>query len=512
MKAIVTSHGQSTATAMPTRSNLVKPGRFGLLFPELPCWSSGDPDNEEVRKKDENILVELAAAMHASPDTGEGIIPAGFTYFGQFVDHDITFDPTPIGENMVDRMDLVNFRKPALDLDCLYGSGPADQPFLYQRSSDPKLTPRFLIGPVIKRPGEDNQQAIVLDGALYDLPRVCDGLSEKTAVLGDKRNDENLIVAQLHRTMLHFHNAVCIGFPDLSFDDVRKTVIHHYQRILLNQFLPLIAGEQAVKGALQELRFYKVGPGELSTNTFIPLEFSGAAYRFGHSLVRSTYHFNVLFPNDRFDFAFQFTGNGGFFGLPRYPSNWLLDWRQFFEIVDAQSPQKPKSKSAPLKAMPVDASLSNELLIGPKRTPLAELNLKRGRFHYKLPSGQELARRMGIDLLTEKELTRGVGGNVIADFNLGNNTPLWFYLLKEAEVRAKGEHLGPVGAAIVAEVFVGLLKNDPESVLCSSTPQILPSEIPDKFEISDLFNFIESFKGQGNIPVAGVINPLGDAP
>ncbi len=139
-----TNHGRNTAEANAVRSNLVKPGRFGLLFPELASspWTTGDP------AKDEQVAVELGKAMHA-PGQKIGVIPAGFTYFGQFVDHDITFDPTSLGENAVDVDDLTNFRTPALDLDNLYGSGPRDQPFLYRRDSSGTAS-QFLIGPVIQ--------------------------------------------------------------------------------------------------------------------------------------------------------------------------------------------------------------------------------------------------------------------------------------------------------------------------------------------------------------------------
>lgn len=490
------SHGYATADGAAVRSNLVKPGRFGLLFPELAGvpWTTGDP------AQDNRIAEELGKAMHA-PARKDGVIAAGFTYFGQFVDHDITFDPTSIGENAVDIGDLANFRTPALDLDSLYGSGPRDQPFLYRRDSG-NTAKQFLVGPVVQpgaaAPGGADAQVVALDGATYDLPRACDAISERTAILGDKRNDENLIVAQLHRTLLHFHNALCLHQPNVPFEQIRKQVMHHYQRIVLNQFLPAIVGQSTVDAALKENRFYKIGPGQLASEPFIPLEFSGAAYRFGHSMVRSKYHFNKVFPpGTDFSFAFTFTGDGGFFGLPRYPSNWLLDWRQFF----------PGMGNDPQMAMAIDASLSDQLLIGSAKTPLAELNLKRGANHYRLPAGQAVAARMGLEALHPDQLQSGAGGDVIKKFDLARYTPLWFYILKEAEAYTGGRHLGPMGGAIVAEVIVGLLKDDPESVLSAPTPELPPGD--GKFRIADLFKFVESKKGQGNIPAAGVINPLG---
>lgn len=488
-----TNHGYSTAPATPVRSNLVKPGRFGLLFPELAStpWTTGSAAT------DAQVADELATAMHAGPQNA-GNIPAGFTYFGQFVDHDITFDPTSIGENAVDVDDLVNFRTPALDLDSLYGSGPRDQPFLYKRDSGGTKSAQFLIGPVVKPPGDTDPAVVGADGATYDLPRAASGTDERTALLGDSRNDENLIVAQLHRTMLHFHNAICLHHPEKSFADVRKLVIHHYQRVVLNEFLPAVAGQAAVSDALAELKHYRIGPGELATDPFLPLEFSGAAYRFGHSMVRPQYHFNRVFPpGTTFSFAFTFTGNGGFFGLPRYPSNWLLDWRQFFAGLGA----------APQMAMAIDASLAPELVIPPAGTPLAKLNLLRGSLHYRLPSGQAIARRMGVTPLSAAQLQEGTGGDVVKKFNIGTETPLWYYLLREAEIETGGRHLGTVGGSIVAEVIVGLLRADPESVLSAPTAEF--SSADGSFKMADIFNFIEAKKGQGNIPAAGVINPLG---
>ncbi len=356
-----------------------------------------------------------------------------------------------------------------------------------------------MVHPGDTAPGAQDPQVLARVNEPYDLPRACDGLSERTAIIGDKRNDENLIVAQLHRTLLHFHNAVCLQFPDISFEDARKTVMHHYQRILLNEFLPLIVGSQCVADALGELKYYRIGAGELAADPFIPLEFSGAAYRFGHSMVRSGYHFNRLFgPNLDFRLAFTFTGDGGFIDRPRYTSNWLLDWRQFFPGLGAE----------PQLAMAIGPAISDQLRIPPRGTPLAELNLKRGARHYQLPSGQAIAARMGLPPISVADMEAGPGGAVIKNFGIGRRTPLWYYLLREAELAAGGRHLGPIGGSIVAEVFIGLLRADPESVLSTSTPQTLPTA-EGVFKIADLFRFIESQKGHGNIPGAGVINPLG---
>jgi hypothetical protein len=198
--------------------------------------------------------------------------------------------------------------------------------------------------------------------------------------------------------------------------------------------------------------------------------------------------------------AFTFTGDGGFRGGTRYPTNWLLDWRQMFDGLGA----------TPQKAFAIDAAITDRLRIGEGDDApfLAQLNLIRGAKHYKLPSAQAVAARMGLAPMTVAQLESGTAGDVVKKHKLAHQTPLWFYILKEAEVLEGGKHLGPMGGTIVAEVIVGLIKDDPESVLNGTTPRALP-KAGAQFTMTDLFKFVESMKGQGNIPASGVINPLG---
>lgn len=501
------NHGTSTANAQAPRSNLERARRFGRLFPGEEPWTLGDAD------RDLDACDKIAAAMHAAGAQVSQKLPAGLTYLGQFIDHDITFDPTSIGERAVDLDQLVNFRSPALDLDSLYGSGPEGQPFLYVTEprtgiAGPFDAGRFMaLGPVAfvpPAPGNELESVQQRDGDLYDLPRSAVGLANKRALIADPRNDENLLVAQLHRSFLHFHNAVAFERPDLTdFKSLRLEVMRHYQWMVLHEFLPAIAGQTAVDAALKERRFYKVRPGAADQEPYIPLEFSGAAYRFGHSMVRDTYHFNTVFKaGTPTNLIFTFTARGGFFGGDRYPTNWLVDWARFFDGLRAGTSAQ--------RAMRIDPALSKELVIpmgqGKKR-PLAALNLERAFKHYKLPSGQKVALRMGIQPLTPAQLKEGIAGAEMDALGLAQSTPLWLYLLKEAELQHAGEQLGDVGGTIVAEVFVGLLAADPESIL--SHPEWRPEG--GSFGMADLFQRVEKNAGQVQalIPAAGVINPLG---
>ena len=102
-------------------------GRFGRLFPDLPAAQFGSQDESEAR------LGKLARAMVSpldkpkdGPDDEESGIPALYTYFGQFVDHDLTFDPDASFQKQKDVDAKVDFRTPAFDLDNVYGRGPDD--------------------------------------------------------------------------------------------------------------------------------------------------------------------------------------------------------------------------------------------------------------------------------------------------------------------------------------------------------------------------------------------------
>ena len=143
----------------------------------------------------DDFLQDLASGMH-QPD-GElddnEAIPAGYTYFGQFVDHDITFDPVSSLQRINDPDALENFRTPRFDLDSVYGSGPGDEPFQYDRDSIDGV--KLLVGK-----GRDVNTGETTSED--DLPRNAQGI----ALIGDPRNDENIIVSQLQLAFIKLHN------------------------------------------------------------------------------------------------------------------------------------------------------------------------------------------------------------------------------------------------------------------------------------------------------------------
>ena len=171
------------------------PGMFGRMFPML----------SPLKVSDAKLEALANAMLDGNPGDRPAITPTsrpGFTYFGQFVDHDITLDLTSLGDKENDPLGIENFRTPSVDLDCIYGLGPDGSPHLYARNpgAGNKPGPKLLIGKNITVPFGN-----VTGDFRNDLPRSPEGF----ALIGDHRNDENLLVAQTHLAMLKFHNAVC---------------------------------------------------------------------------------------------------------------------------------------------------------------------------------------------------------------------------------------------------------------------------------------------------------------
>jgi hypothetical protein len=445
------------------------------MFPGLPPGELSDDTIDEVVDR----LFAGAGDLRENPD-----IPAGYTYLGQFVDHDLTFDPSSLGQKTGDPQAIVDFRTPRLDLDSMYGSGPADQPFLYEWTDAHDRGVKLLV----------ERRRRPVDAApkpYFDLPRNAQG----RALIGDPRNDENLIVAQLHLLFMQFHNAVVdhLRDEDLAgpalFREARRVVRWHYQWIVTHDFLARVAGAElagslvdaAVTGAGGERRCF-CWDGE----PFMPVEFSGAAYRFGHSMVRPGYFVNAE------DISFSILplspAKLGLRGLRRLPSHLVIDWRRFFEL--AQSPRGPQSST---RIDPVIARRLFELPsdIGTDGAPqLPRLNLLRAR-RLRLPSGPDVARAMGIEPLDAAGLQLERFASASVREALLRAAPLWYYVLCEADAFHEGKQLGPVGGRIVAEVLVGVLEGDPASYVHapSAWTPTLPCAKPGDFTMSDLVRF-----------------------
>lgn len=444
-------------------------GRFGRMFRRLPTFQQTD-----------EFLAGLADAMRQEDGqvTDNPAIPSGYTYFGQFVDHDITFDPASSLQRMNDPEGLVNFRTPRFDLDSLYGSGPADEPFQYDKASgDAKL----LIGK-----GRD-----VTDGAVTeedDLPR---NMQER-ALIGDPRNDENVIVSQLHLAFIKLHNAFVdqVSSQGLTggdlFKEAQRLTRWHYQWVVVHDLLRRLVGDEIVDVILGpdengvpriKTRFY-----DWKKMPFMPVEFAVAAYRFGHSQIRPVYLINERGVPQLPIFA-QHENAGpleDFRGGRTLPRDWTVSWHFFFSFPGTEASMQPSQL--------IDTKLASALFVLPGRPEtersLALLNLQRGRA-LGLPSGRRVATALRVP-----------EGERVTDDELGFHepAPLWFYVLKEAELRRGGRMLGAVGGQIVAEVLLGLLAGDPLSwinVEPTWQPTIPDTDGDGKVGLPDLLRFAD---------------------
>jgi hypothetical protein len=477
-----TQHGAADPRGLEAvpRSTLFE-GRFGRMFRSLPA-----PRHER------STLIAFGKALGEPRGSEDDAaldnpkIPAAYTYLGQFVDHDITFDPVSQLERFNDPDALHDFRTPRFDLDSLYGSGPADSPFLYEWTDRNFRGVKLLDG---RNPEENEDGTEFFDR--QDLPRNRQG----RATIGDPRNDENIIIGQLHLAFIKFHDrAVDLVHrekPSLAgpalFEETRRLVTWHYQWVVVRDFLPRIVGQPLVDDILKpdgttDLRFYS-----FHNEPFMPVEFAAAAYRYGHSQVRPAYDLNgdvtdvPIFAAS--DGAGQFEHLGG---LRPIPSQWTIDWGRFVKI----------GRSRPQPTRKIDTRLARPLLRLPggldsQHNSLATLNLRRGKA-LQLPSGQSIAAAMGISPLATNELGLDRFGLTAGQrAALEQDTPLWYYVLREAE-RGGGEQLGPVGGRIVAETLIGLLAGDPLSFLRVQPtwkPERIPAAAPGRFTLSDLLKF-----------------------
>ncbi len=462
--------------------------KFGYLTSET-VRASSKMDFNVVNVGLLNQLGELMGNSDREATITDSTIPAGYTYFGQFVDHDITLDVSSTIEAVNDANSINNMRSPSLDLDNVYGRGPALNPFLYEfPSSGPSTAIKLKLG--VNRNAGRGGPSTAGGGAAgmqiqtdFDVPRMS---GTNTAVIGDPRNDENLFVAQFQSAMLKFHNAVvdvvvAAGFTGDIFVEAKKIVTHHYQWAVIHDFLKRICGAATVTNALSSVA------ATVGSSFRMPVEFSVGAYRFGHSLIRERYWINHNFINQPLADAFGFIRN------PNLPvlSNWVVDFNAFFQT----------GVPVPVfnMARKIDSVLANGLESLPGGSGimsiLAARNLRRG-LALGLPSGQATAIALGLTPLTAAQLKSGLSAAEITLLNsnggiLLSKTPLWYYCLREAAVVNGGNSLGPLGAKIVADTFVRILKRDADSFINKPggfTP-FLPSDAAGNFTVTDIIKF-----------------------
>jgi len=463
------------------RSFVIREDRFGRIFPNLPPFATPSPALDAALRDigkpggmldaRDNLLAGPVQLLNdpalSANNPNNPTHTAGTTFMGQFFDHDLTFDLSSRLGVPTDPADSSNSRTPAFDLDSVYGGGPLADPELYVPGVGRRQPTKF---------------RVESGGLFEDVPRD----SQSKAIISDPRNDENVMISGLQAAFLKFHNrAVDLvtsehrhDSSDEVFARARQLTTWHYQWLIVHEFLPLFIGQDLVDDILRRGRkFYRPDVAQ------IPVEFQGAAYRFGHSMVRPSYRANLAGDNGNpfFGMIFDPAAEGeadprDLRGGARKPRR-FIGWQTFFNfgaiprptgtgtLGDDVRPNKliDSRISTPLFNLPLQTIAS-----GTPPTSLPQRNLLRG-VTWSLPSGQSIARVMGVPALDKKDLKD------LKHYNLGldESTPLWFYCLREADVMAGGLHLGPVGGRIVGEVFIGLLQLDSDSYL--SEPRWRPT-------------------------------------
>jgi hypothetical protein len=472
------------------------------------------------RQLGEGARKRLGEAM-ARAGGGNSQIPAGFTYLGQFIDHDLTFDKTDVmlGTNVTPAQ-LVQARSPSLDLDSLYGAGPLDPGSAKFYESD---------GLHLKK---GKSTGPVKNG--FDLPRGAgsSNAQKRKAIIPDPRNDENLAVAQTHLAMIRFHNRVVdtqLGSVPaaLKFDKAREIVTKHYQWMIRTDYLPRIAKAAVVNNVFNQGRkVFEVNATPTDVPT-MPIEFSIAGFRLGHAMVRAAYNWNKVFDNGSgaLEYLFEFSALGGNLGGDtRLASTWIADFRRLYDFGEANKPGLTVPANKFNRAMRIDTRIVDPLQHLPTqvaglpgnagfndvRRNLAFRNLTRAKM-VKLATGQQMANFMknkGVNLtkLTKAQIRDGNNGADLGHLTqtqreaVLKNTPLWFYVLREAEL--SGGKLSGVGARIVAETFHRAMQGSQHSIVRDTAfkPSLGPNN--NTFRMVDLLLF--AFEGK-----KALLAPLG---
>lgn len=480
-------------------------GHFNKLFPKLSPLTPnpGTPDAIASMLGGKNGLMDGARTP-----SGDSQLPAGYIFFAQFVDHDVTLDTQSDINGLhrdLDTEKLPNLRTPTLDLDCVYGFGPEASPHLY--------TGEATFGKLITGTADG------CDEVGTDLPRNQRG----TALIGDPRNDENLFVSQMQLMFLNLHNKVYdrIGahFGDRHdrFAATQTMVRWHYQKVVVEDFLKRICDVGVYAHVMAEVKRFRDGKSTdfpyfyesdlCKGNTGkdsryqqfpMPVEFSVAAYRFGHTLVRNAYPANATHADiELFDEAF------GTIGFSTLPCELVVDWRFLLPVDEGTMPARAKR---------FDPLLASELIRMPdpvvgsdasdNMRSLAFRNIRRG-YALGLPSGQDVAKELAKEYpgLSGRAYREALDLDALdVPDALKEETPLFYFLLREAETLGEGERMGPAASAIILEVLVGPMLMCKDSYLMRRSEALAPN----------IKALVEQYPAMRNVPHEALTDGLTD--
>jgi hypothetical protein len=453
---------QQSVTASVSSLPAVVLSGYEFLFHDLQANPKNRlPENNETASR----LIDLGRTMldpNPLSEKDNSDIPSAYTYFGQFIDHDLTRQMRipgddlkpgllPLSANKIPQ--LTNSRSPLFDLDCIYG--PPTEPHTTY---------------IIPRQGEKLVIEAAQDAPRFtDLPRDPTPNTTHGAYIGDRRNDEHLIISQMHVAFLRAHNALVDD--GASFDEARTTLRRIYQYIVINDYLRRIADPTIVKQVLDE-QLSVFDPRD--ENVRIPLEFSVAAFRTAHSMIRNVYNYNELVPKAR---LFELFLPGPLMEFQHIIAAWVIDWPRYFDGRNMARLFRPKLAPDLIKFLDTHT-----------RFDLATIDLLKG-YLFRLPTGEAIANRLGLkpmSFVEISEVTTSEQQQALLAGGFKERTPLWFYLLCEAAATEKS-HLGRVGSIIVASVIISLVRKSKDSYM--RVPNWTPFDKGQQFGLADLFQF-----------------------
>jgi len=528
--------GQNEMGSGPTAPNALPQHQqcFGTMFPNLPAFHYSEQASADLANAMENPTPDPPGTDQGTPDDNPNL-PAEYTYLGQFIDHNLDFDETPSPEANVNPSTLTNFESFRFDLNNVFGGGPSVDPQLY--AADGK---HLLVTGTLGTPQANGFPTVTNSptGA-FDLSRNANG----TANLVEPRDDENQIISQISASLVAFYN----DFVDqgMGYAQARQLTENYWQEVVLTDVLPAYVGQSTINQYLRQLPNgnFQVHTPNLPNANFTPIEFSVGAYRFGHALVRNEYHINDLLPPPGPDFddnipifndaTFQFgdlTGGAPLQGttadaagnctaagaaqstmLCEQSTNHQIEWKYFVPQINAdtqlsnadcvagggaiingsctdpginfaratQPTISPNLFNLPAFTIPGCTDAADPVCNG--SADLIARDFARGQFD-GLASGQAIAKALGCPVIPAASI------NPTSDAVFNTGTPLLYYVL--AEAKQANATLGCVGKAIVAQTFIRVMWDTPNSILHNGftpNPALTPlaPETP-KFSFGDL--------------------------
>ncbi len=422
------------------------------------CLIPGNTSDRE--QPDEETLKALAEAMLDDSDPASEL-PAAYTYFGQFLAHDLTHMKKQ--ENGNNETVWVNASNHALTFESLFGTLHAGG----QSSAEWINEAGACLG--------QNQNIPTQIEPTFDLPRDIHNGQPRCV---DPRADSNLALAQMHVLLVRFHQKLA-KISEATEQDAKLETKRHIQAVVLTDYLPRLIPSDIYNSVLKEGR--RVVAPDDAAEFLVPLEFAAAVFRFGHSMVRKVYSpWGLSWPIGAPD---QYPEESASLGtLLHYTSNGEITknhleyyWGQFWRHwVDMKLVGKENSN---VFAAPISTRINSDLGKIPKanfphiKTDGETFNLPlqtllRGS-KFSLPSGQEVAEFLGekqtldVKAFLDKDPRFA---EVASSSILHEHTPLWFYTLAEAEGSPEGK-LGSVAARVVMETFHAALDADHEGIL-----------------------------------------------